>query len=130
MFLLQCFERGIFFILVHARPRRLLQHGENLFRFHVEHFCDATLHDEEMRVVHVELHRVEKILHARRLRYVAVDHVLVAPANDDLYILKMVGNVSELYMQRRVVGGKSHADANVPRNTRAQKDNIHRCEWE
>ena len=44
------------------------------------------LHDQEVRVVHVELDRVEEVLHADGLGVVAVDEVLVAPANDDLAV--------------------------------------------
>jgi hypothetical protein len=43
------------------------------------------LHDEEVRVVDVELHGMEEVLHARGLRRHTVDHVLVAPADDDLH---------------------------------------------
>lgn len=46
---------------------------------------DAALHDEEVRVVDVQLHAVEHGLHPAGLRNVPVDQVLVAPANHQLH---------------------------------------------
>ena len=71
--------------LKHAGTGSLLNHGQNLWGFHVEDFCDATLHDEEVRVVDVELHRLEEVGHPGLLGVVAVDHVLVLPANGNLH---------------------------------------------
>ena len=34
---------------------RLFDHGQNLWRLHVENLGDPSLHDEEMRVVDIEL---------------------------------------------------------------------------
>ena len=36
------------------------------------------------KIVHVQLHRVEEVLHALQLRDVAVDQVLVSPADGNL----------------------------------------------
>jgi len=46
---------------------------------------DSHLHDEEVGIVDVELHRMEEILDFVLLRNVAVDEVLVAPADGDLH---------------------------------------------
>lgn len=45
---------------------------------------DAALHDEEVRVVDVELDRVEQVLHLAGLHGVAVEHVLVLAAQNHL----------------------------------------------
>jgi hypothetical protein len=42
------------------------------------------LHDEEVRVVNIELDRAEEVLNALGLRVVPVDEVLVAAPNDHL----------------------------------------------
>eukprot|EP00982_Pelagococcus_subviridis_P016041 31446-Pelagococcus_subviridis.AAC.5 len=65
-------------------PRGFFEHAENLRRLHVQHLRDPPLHDEKVRVVHVELHGVKQVLNPRRLRDVPVDEVLVPPADDDL----------------------------------------------
>lgn len=52
---------------------------------------DAALHDEEVRVVDVELHRVEEVLHLAGLHRVPVDHVLVLAADDHL-LVRIVGS--------------------------------------
>lgn len=62
-----CTRRGV--AAVSRRPSgrkgaRLLEHGEDLLRLHVEDLGDAALHDEEVRVVDVELHGVEEVLDA------------------------------------------------------------------
>jgi len=57
--------------------------GTYLQRLHVQYFGDATLHDQKVWIVDVELHRVEQVLHARIVCRRAVDQVLVAPADDD-----------------------------------------------
>lgn len=84
LLLLNRLERVLLLKLVHARAGGLLDHGEDLRGLHIEHLRDAALHDEEVRVVHVELHRVEQVLHAVHLRVVPVDEVLVAPADHHL----------------------------------------------
>jgi hypothetical protein len=45
---------------------------------------DAALHDEEVRVVNIELHRVEQVLHLTGLRCCSIDQVLVLAANHHL----------------------------------------------
>ena len=47
---------------------------------------DTALHDEKVGVVDVELDGMEQILYARRLRYMAIDEILVPPANNKLAI--------------------------------------------
>jgi hypothetical protein len=51
------------FLVAHSGRCSLLHHGKNLRRFHVQHFCDAALHDEKVWVVDIEGHRLKKILH-------------------------------------------------------------------
>ena len=51
---------------------------------HVEHFCDPSLHDEEVGVVDVELHRPEEVVDAGVLAVGAVDQVLVLAADHHL----------------------------------------------
>ena len=51
---------------------------------HVEHFGDATLHDEEVGVVDVQLHRTEQILHTIVVGVASVDQVFVATSNNHL----------------------------------------------
>ena len=45
---------------------------------------DPPLHDEEVRVVDVELDRPEEVLDSVVLHVAPVDQVLVLPADDDL----------------------------------------------
>ena len=52
---------------------------------HVEHLGDATLHDEEVGVVDVELHGAEQVLNACVVGVAPVDQVLVAAANHHLH---------------------------------------------
>lgn len=47
---------------------------------------DASLHDEEMRIVDVELHRVKEILNAIHLRIVPIYEVLISAADHDLNV--------------------------------------------
>ena len=70
--------------LVHPGSRSLLDHAENLDRLHVEDLGDAALHDEEMRVVDVKLHRMEKVLDLTSLGGVSVDEVLALASDEDL----------------------------------------------
>jgi hypothetical protein len=45
---------------------------------------DASLHDEEVRIVHIELNRMEKILDLVLLNCMAVYHVFVLAPDDNL----------------------------------------------
>ena len=53
----------------------------HLWRLHVEDLGDAALHYEEVRVIDVQLHRTEQVLHAVVLHVHTVDGILV-PASD------------------------------------------------
>jgi hypothetical protein len=53
-------------------------------RFHVEDFGDPPLHDEEMRVVDVELYGMEEVGDLVGGGYLAVDEVLALAADGDL----------------------------------------------
>ena len=53
-------------------------------RFHVEDFCDATLHDEEVGIVDVELHRPKHVLNSRVVGIVSIDKVLVTTSYHNL----------------------------------------------
>lgn len=55
-----------------------------LRRFHVEYFSDPSLHDEEVGVVHIQLHRSEQVLHSRGCGIATIDQVPVATTNDNL----------------------------------------------
>ena len=72
------------FHLVHTSTGSLFHHGQNLFWLHVQDLRDPPLHDEEMRVVHIELDRVEQVLNAALLSSDSVDHVLVASTDNHL----------------------------------------------
>ena len=69
---------------VHACACSLLHHAEDFDGAHVEHLGDAALHNEEVRIVHIQLHGMEQGLHTLCLSDVTVDEVLVAPSNRDL----------------------------------------------
>jgi len=68
------------------------QHALRLSAIHTDHAdvqspsaSPATyLHDQKVRIVDVELDRMEQVLHTARLRVVSVDEVLVASTNDHL----------------------------------------------
>ena len=50
----------------------------------VAYLGDPPLHDEEVRVVHVELDGPEEVLDSVVLHVAPVDQVLVLPSDDDL----------------------------------------------
>ncbi len=54
------------------------------WRLHVQNFCDTALHDQEVRIVNVELNGVEKVLNASVGSISSIDQVLILPANDNL----------------------------------------------
>ena len=56
----------------------------HLWWLHVEDLCDPPLHDEEVRIVYVELDGAEEVLHAVVLDVGAVDQVLVLAPYDHL----------------------------------------------
>jgi hypothetical protein len=84
VFLFDRFLTRLFLRLVHHGADGLLNHGQDLRRLHVENFSDSSLHDEEMRVVDVQLNRSEEIDDAVVLNVGPVDQVLVLSAHDDL----------------------------------------------
>ena len=55
-----------------------------LWWFHVEHFGDPALHDEEVRVIDVKLDRAKEVLHSRRRGIAAVDQILISTSNHNL----------------------------------------------
>ena len=55
-----------------------------LGRLHVEDLGDAALHDQEMWIVHIQLHGTEQVLDTRVVSVTSIDEVLVAAANYDL----------------------------------------------
>ena len=83
-FFLDRFQGGLLFVFEHASPRGLFDHPQDLVGFHVEDLGDAALHNEEVGVVHIQLHGMEEILDLGGLDGVAVDEVLVLAANHDL----------------------------------------------
>ena len=48
------------------------------------YLCNSSLHNQEMRVVDIELDGPEEVLHPVVLDIAPVDEVLVLPPNDDL----------------------------------------------
>mgnify|MGYP006890309527 FL=1 len=56
-----------------------------LWRFHVEHFSNSALHNEEMRVVDIKLHWAEEILNSCIVSIAAVDQVLISASNHNLH---------------------------------------------
>ncbi len=56
----------------------------HLGRLHVEHFGDPPLHDEEVRVVHIELDGPEEVLDPGGRGIAAVDQILVPTSNHNL----------------------------------------------
>lgn len=94
----------------HAGARGLLEHAEDFRRLHVEDLGDASLHDEEVWVVDIELDAVKQVLDAavegedgrgvrmedavrdgdgggvssRRLGHLAINEVLIAATDDNL----------------------------------------------
>jgi hypothetical protein len=64
-----------------VKTRVLIIH---LWWFHVENFSDSTLHDQEMRIVDVQLDGSEKVVNPIILDIRSVEQVLVLAANDNL----------------------------------------------
>lgn len=52
--------------------------------FHIEDLGDPPLHDQEVRVVHIQLNRTKEVLYSRRRGVTAIDQILVASPNHNL----------------------------------------------
>ena len=63
-------------LLKHACARGLFHHRQDFGGFHVQDLGDATLHDQKVGVVDVELDALKQILHGLLRRLVAIDQVL------------------------------------------------------
>ncbi len=57
-------QRVFLLLLVQTDPRRLFDQPQYFHGLHVDNLRDPPLHDQEVRVVHVQLHRAEQTLHA------------------------------------------------------------------
>lgn len=79
-----CLDSLLLPFLKHSCSSSFLDHSENLCRLHIEHFGDLALHDEEIRVVDVELHGLKKILDRLQCRLVSVEEVLGNVSHGDL----------------------------------------------
>ena len=53
-------------------------------RLHVQHFSDPSLHDQEMRVINIQLDRAEQILNSGRCGIASIDQVFVTATNNNL----------------------------------------------
>ena len=71
-------------VFEHSRACSLLDHGKDFNSFHVQNFCDTSLHNEEIGVVDVQLNTLEQVLHRLLLRAMAVDQVFARTAEYDL----------------------------------------------
>ena len=81
-------DPDLFLVLVKHRPSRLFDKRQYFWRFHVEHFGNPSLHNQEMRVVDVQLDGLEKVLHPVVLYVGTIDQVLVLSANHNLKKIK------------------------------------------
>ena len=52
--------------------------------FHIKDLGDPPLHNQEVWIVHIELHRAKQVLYSRRRGITAVDQILVASSNHNL----------------------------------------------
>ena len=59
-----------------GRASRLLYQAENLFWFHMDDFRHATLHDQKVRVVHIQLYATEQVAHNFLRHFLAVNEEL------------------------------------------------------
>jgi hypothetical protein len=75
---------GFLLVLKHARSSGLLNHGECLSWLHVKHLGDSPLHDEEVRVVDIELHGLKEVRDNFLGHIVAVDEELVLSTENNL----------------------------------------------
>lgn len=57
-----------------------------LHRFHVQYFCDAALHNQEIRIVHIHLNGAKQIGHSFIQHSTAIDEIFIftAAADTDL----------------------------------------------
>ena len=56
----------------------------NVRSWGVSYLGDPSLHDQEVRVVHIQLDRSEEVLDSVVLDVASIDEVLVLPSDDDL----------------------------------------------
>ena len=70
-----------------------------LWWFHIEHFCNPALHDQEVRVVDIELDGAKEVLYSRRRCIAAIDQILVTSSNYNLErhtkLMKEQGHLSK-----------------------------------
>lgn len=71
--------------------------------FHVENLGDPPLHDQKVRIVHVQLNGAEEVLYSRGRGIAAIDQILVASTNhnlteNDKKFNRVVGHVTTLYL--------------------------------
>lgn len=57
-----------------------------LHRFHIQNFCDAALHNQEIRIVHIHLNGTKQIGHSFVQHSTAIDEIFIftAAADTDL----------------------------------------------
>ncbi len=48
------------------------------------YLSDTTLHNEEVRIVHIELNTMKQILNLALLRSVTINHILILATNNNL----------------------------------------------
>ena len=51
---------------------------------HIEDLCDPPLHNQEVRVVDIELNRAKEVLHSRGCGITTIDQVLITSTNHNL----------------------------------------------
>lgn len=69
-------HRLILPLLKHSRPGSLFHHTQNLPWFHVEHFCDLALHNQEVWVIDIKLDGLKEVLKGLQGGFMAVQEVL------------------------------------------------------
>ena len=79
---------------IHALPAHTHAY---LRRLHVEDLGDPALHDQEVRVVHIQLNRSEQVLHSRGHSIAAIDQVLVATSYHNLSTRQVLGKVRKMH---------------------------------
>mmetsp|Transcript_60760 Transcript_60760/g.94470 ORF Transcript_60760/g.94470 Transcript_60760/m.94470 type:complete len:339 (+) Transcript_60760:1341-2357(+) len=84
LFLFQRLQGSCLLVLVHPSTCCLFDHTQSLLRFHVDDLGDAALHNQKVRIVHVQGDRVEEVLNLVGLDVALIQQIPIPATNDNL----------------------------------------------
>lgn len=73
---------------------------KNLLGLHVENFCNPALHDEEVRIVDIQLNRPKQVLNPGVVGSYSIDHVLVPVSDGYLSEISIAFRIKYLHFRQ------------------------------